>query len=515
MTRSTADGTALSRATALMGLLLVLLVAFGLRFMAIRADGGLWYDEIFGASYVNLNPLDVVVAVMRFDIHPPLYYLQLNAWGVFSKQDTWLLLNSVFWSLGSIVVVYLGVAARAGRRAALLAAAFTALLGSEIYYASDLRMYAMLGCNVLLLWYCVDQWLLHGRRGHWWAMCLLVLSLSMLHSIAFIAVGSVLCYTLIRCWVAGERRRLKPLLGFIGISGVLLLPWLANASFRSVSHTRMPSFDSVAQTLGGWLLGYFPGATTTQYAVAAALVLALVFYLLVFGSAYVRACVVSFVVLPVLVVGVISLVLRPIWLDRTLAYTAPFLAVALAVHLHERLRPDARLRVWGAALVVALLVFVAAYGAGWERLQTPRKMDFHQVARHIAQHNTERRDIYVPSNVRYWAMARYLQGPGWGSLLAIQDPAKIDDSDTWRRIYQKLGDTWLERLHLKGAARFIDTPHGRLWIGYSPLPNEVVARGYYLVGDNNDRDKAQPCPQGRETSRKSFEGVMVFECKNP
>lgn len=515
MTRSTTDGTSLSRTPALIGLLLVLLVAFGLRFTAMRADGGLWFDEIFGASYVNLPLLDVVIAVLRFDIHPPLYYLQLNAWGLLSKQDTWLLLNSVFWSLASIAVVYLGVAARAGRSAALLAAAFTALLGSEIYYASDLRMYAILGCNVLLLWWGVDQWLRHGRRGQWWALCLLVLSLSMLHSIAFVAVGSVLSYTVIRCWIAGERHRLKPLLGFIGISGVWLLPWLANASFRSVSHTHRPDFDHVAQTIGGWLLGYFPGATTTQYTVAAVLVLALVIYLLVSGSAYVRACVVSFVVLPVLVVGIISLVLRPIWLDRTLAYTAPFLAVALAVHLHERLRPEARLRAWGAALVVAQLAFFAVYGAGWERLQAPRKMDFHRVARDIAQNNTERRDIYVPSNVRYWAMARYLQGPGWGSLLAIQDPAKIDDSDTWRRIYEKLGDTWLQRLHLKGAARFIDTPHGRLWVGYSALPDEVVARGYYFVGDNKDRDKPQACPQGRETSRKSYEGVMVFECSNP
>jgi mannosyltransferase len=515
MTRSATTDASISRNAALGGLLLVLLVAFGLRFTAVRADGGLWYDEIFGASYVNLNPLELVVAVLRFDIHPPLYYLQLNAWSLLSKQDTWLLLNSVFWSLGSIVVVYLGVAARAGRTTALLAAALTALLGSEVYYASDLRMYALLGCNVLLLWYCVDQWLQHGRRGHWLALCVLVLCLSMLHSIAFIAVGSVLYYAVIRSWVAGERHRLKPLLWFVAISGVLLLPWLANASFRSVSHTRMPSVDNVAQTLGGWLLGYFPGSGAAQYAVATALVLALVIYLLVFGSAYVRACVASFVVLPVLVVGGISLVLRPIWLDRTLAYTAPFLAIALAVHLHERLRPEARLRVGGAALVAAMLVFGALYGKGWERLQTPRKMDFHQVARHIAQHNTERRDIYVPANVRYWAMAHYLKGPGWGSLLAIQDPARIDDSDTWRKIYQKLGDTWLERLHLKGSARFIETDHGRLWIGYSPLPDEVVARGYYYVGDNNDRDKSQACPQGRETSRRSFEGVMVFECKNP
>lgn len=515
MTRSATIDAPISRKAGLAGLLLVLLVAFGLRFMAVRAGGGLWFDEIFGASYVNLNPLDLVVAVMRFDIHPPLYYLQLNAWALFSKQDTWLLMNSVFWSLCSIVVVYLGVAVRAGRSAALLAAALTALLGSEIYYASDLRMYAMLGCNVLLLWYCVDQWLLHGRRGHWWAMCLLVLSLSMLHSIAFISVGSVLCYAVIRSWVAGERRRIKPLVLFILISGVLLLPWLANAMFRSVSHTRMPDFDHVAQTLGGWLLGYFPGLTTAQYTVAAALVLALVLYLLVFGSAYVRACVVSFVVLPALVVGAISLVMRPIWLDRTLAFTAPFLAVALAVHLHERLRPERRLLQVGLALMVALLAFVAVYGAGWERVQASRKMDFDKVAQHIALHNAERRDIYVPSNVRYWATARYLVGPNWGSLLAIQDPVKVDDSDTWRRLYEKLGDPWLERLHLKGSARFIESDHGRLWIGYSPLPDDVVSRGYYYVGDNNDRSKPQACPQGRETSRQSFEGVMVFECKSP
>lgn len=514
MTRSTSVDSPMSRTASLAGLCVVLLLALGLRYLAVRTDG-LWFDEVFGASYANLNPLDLVVAVMRFDIHPPLYYLQLDAWALPSRSDLWLLFNSVFWSLGSIVVVYLGVAARAGRSAALLAAGLTALLGSEIYFASELRMYAMLGCHVLLLWYCVDQWLLHGRRAHWIAMCLLVLSLSMLHSIAFIAVGSVLCYAVIRCWLAGERGRLKPLLWFIGISGVVLLPWLANAMFRSVSHTRLPSVDNVAQTVGGWLLGYFPGLTTSQYLVATALVLALVLVLLVFGSAYVRACLFSFVLLPVLVVGVISLVMRPIWLDRTLAFTAPFLAVALAVHLHERLRSDRRVLAWGGALFAGYLVLVAGYGAGWERVQASRKMQFREAASHIAQHNTARLDIYVPLNVRFWAMARYLSGPDWGSLMAVQDPVKVDDSDTWRRIYDKLGDTWLQRLHLKGSVRSIDSAHGRLWIGYSPLPDEVVARGYYYVGDNNDRDKPQACPQGRETSRKSFEGVMVFECKNP
>lgn len=507
--------TALSSKTALGWLALVLLVAFGLRYAAIQADG-LWMDEIFGASYVNLNPLELVVAVLRFDIHPPGYYLQLSLWSLVSKDDQWLLLNSVFWSLASIVVVYLGVAARAGRAAALVGAALTAVLGSEIFFASELRMYSALACHVLLLWYSVDQWLFRERPGYLYLVGALVLSLSMLHSIAFIAVGSVLCYAWMQSLLLkGRSLAIKPLLMLTAVSGALLLPWLINASFRSVTHARVPSLDNVAQTVGGWWLGYFPGLTTSQYIVAASLVGVLVAGLMWRGSPYVRALLFSFVIAPVLLVALVSVVLRPIWLDRTLAYAAPFLTVALAVHLQERLGAGRRVLAWGAAVLAVYLALFIGYGSALERIQISRKMQFREAAQHLARVNTARHDIYAPSNVRFWAMARYLDGPAWGSLLAIQDPVKVDDSDTWRRIYAKLGDSNLQRLHLKPSQRYLDTPHGRIWVGYSPLPPEVVSGGYYYVGDMNDRDKAQACPFGAEVSRQRFEGVMVFECKRP
>jgi len=40
--------------------------------VSIGYSGGFWLDEIFAASFVNPNLFDLVVAVMRFDVHPPL-----------------------------------------------------------------------------------------------------------------------------------------------------------------------------------------------------------------------------------------------------------------------------------------------------------------------------------------------------------------------------------------------------------------------------------------------------------
>jgi len=135
-----------------MGALVAFLItslALVLRCRALGVDG-LWQDEAFGASFANLNPLKVIVAVLRFDIHPPLYYLQLKLWSLPSVADEWLLANSVAWSMGTLLAATYGVYRLAGPVTALLAAALLAALGSEIYYATELRMYAMISCLTVI-----------------------------------------------------------------------------------------------------------------------------------------------------------------------------------------------------------------------------------------------------------------------------------------------------------------------------------------------------------------------------
>ncbi|MBX3610154.1 MAG: hypothetical protein KF871_09675 [Hydrogenophaga sp.] len=503
----------LSKSRSLAGLAVVLAVATALRWQATQSDG-LWMDEIFGASYVNLNPWEVVVAVLRFDIHPPGYYLQLKAWSVLGRSDQWLLLNSVAWSLGSVVAVYLGVSRRADRIAGLLAAACVALLGSEIFFASELRMYAMLSCMALVLWQVVDAWLDKGGK----ALCLWVLSLllvlSLLHSVAFLAIGSVLAFAWLTWW---QRRpsvvSLRAMVCLTVAAGLLLMPWLANAFVRSVSHTAVPSAQVMAGTVGGWWLGYFPGVTPLQLSVAALVSLVVILALMLSGTRQVRALVLCFVVAPLVLVAAVSMLVRPIWLDRTLAYAAVFLPVALALQWHAWSGGGSRQ--WGVGLLVLAMQGTVLFGFIHlaEGLQTSRKMQFREAAAYIAEHNPSRLPVYVPSNVRFWAMARYLQGPAWGSLLAIQDPVRADDSDTWRRVYARLGSDLLDRLHLVPSARTVESPSGALWIGPTPLPPDVAAKGFFFVGDMRDRDRTQACPQGTEVARTAFVGVMVFECR--
>ena len=66
--------------------LLVFALALWLRTVALGRDG-LWLDEIYSVSFANLSALGTVVAAFLYDPHPPLYYLQLNAWGRLGHGD--------------------------------------------------------------------------------------------------------------------------------------------------------------------------------------------------------------------------------------------------------------------------------------------------------------------------------------------------------------------------------------------------------------------------------------------
>ena len=503
------------RARDLLPLGLILLVGAALRWAAIQADG-LWMDELYSASYLNLSLWEIVVAVLRFDLHPPGYYLQLALWALFGQSDEWLRFNSIAWSLLTVAAVALGTAARAGRIAGLSAAALTAVLGSELFFASELRMYAMVTGVVVLAWWCIDEWQLRGRRGALWLLAALLLVLSSLHSVAFLACGSLLAYAWLRAWQLGRLAGdWKTLSGLSLWTALVLLPWLANASLRSVSHTQRPGLDTIADTLGGWSLGYFPGLSPWLYALCAAIALAVLLFLLLRGGPPVRAITLAFVLGPIVLVAAISWLLRPIWLDRTLAYAAVFVPIALAMQLSACPRAGRHAALWGAALVLLQAAVLFGPGAGVERLTASRKMQVREAAQFIAQNNPQQLAVHVPQNLRFWGIARYLVGPQWGSLLAVQDPQHVDDSTTWERIYARLGDEWLSRLHLKPRTRTVASAHGTLWIGKSPLPEDIVRAGYFFVGDMNDRERPQPCPAGIEQSRTAFVGVMVFLCRQP
>lgn len=482
-----------------------------LRWRAGSVDG-LWLDEVFGANYTNLGFLETVVAVLRFDIHPPLYYLQLNAWANLTHSDAGLLLNSVVWSLVSVVLVYAGVLRVAGGVAASIAALMLTVAGGEVFYASELRMYAMLGANVLALWVVADRWVESPSDRALGALIVLLATLTLLHSAAFVAVGCVLAYLFVRLWQTGQQHRWRAWVLISFCAFALLLPWLVNASFRSVSHAVVPDISVMGDTISGWLLGYFPEVPAFARQVAWAFVVLLLLSVLGAGGQRARAVMFSFVVLPVVGIAAVSWLLRPIWLDRTLAFAAPFLVIAVVLGLANIARRVRTAHLVFALIAAAWCLLILGAGHLTERSQISRKMEFREAAAYIAQNNAEGMAVYVPVNFRFWGMARYLAGPQWGSLLKVQDPERVDTSDTWANIYRRLGPEWLARLGLQPKTRTINTGRFDMWIGLSPLPADVVLAGYFFVGDMNDAKRPSACPQGIEQSRKVFRGVLVARC---
>jgi mannosyltransferase len=498
-----------------LAVVLIASLALMLRCRALGVDG-LWQDEVFGASFANLNPLEIIIAVLRFDIPPPFYYLQLKLWSLPSVTDEWLLANSVAWSMGTLLAATYGAYRLAGPATALFSAALLAVSGSEIYYATELRMYAMISCLTVIGWIRAERWIDSPElRNAVWLVVVLG-ALAGTHSSAFVPVSSVLLYALLGRWSRFGFKGLMRSWGVVLSVGILLVPWLVNASMRSVSHTGTPAFGVVVKTLSGWILGY--GALempSTIRLVTALTIAAFVMVGLIFGNRTTRHTLLSFVIWPILILAIVSLVVRPVWIDRAVAFCAPFLVLSIALLWHSLYSRNRGMSRHHPMILISLIgIFCATLGAvAWGQAGLSRKMQYREAAQFIAQANTERLPIYVPINVAFWGMARYLQNPSWGSVLEIQDPAKADGSETWARIYARLGTAWLTRLGLVPKTRELATPNGTMWIGFSPLPSTVTSVGFWEVGNNDLLKDGAGCASATREEVRQFRGVVVIRCK--
>ena len=327
---------AIERRSVAVGFVIFLLVlaALWLRLASIGVDG-LWLDEIFGASYVNLSFLEIVIAVFRFDIHPPFYYLQLKLWSIPSQSDGWLLANSAIWSVSTVAVATYGSSRIVGYKKALLTTAVLTVLGSEIYYASELRMYAMISCVTVVAWVFARAFVEKETKKN---TLLLFASLSLLagiHSAAFIPISAVLLYAFLELSLShGVTNSVKKLVPIAILVGVVLAPCLLNASIRSVSHTGTPSLKSLVMMLSGWVLGY--GELQVSYDIRVVITLSIVVLTLIgvwFGDKTIRLLLICFVIWPLLMMGGVSAFVRPIWIPRSAAFCAPFFAMSAALLL--------------------------------------------------------------------------------------------------------------------------------------------------------------------------------------
>lgn len=166
-------------------------LGIGLR-LWLRTPTDFWEDEFIAATHAMQPFGRLLVNIVRNDVHPPLYFLQLHAWSLLGQSDIWLKLNSVLWSLAALASLWWTTSRLYGSRAALLATAIFAILPSPVYMADQLRMYAMLAFLIIWAFYFATITFGGDGRGRKNPVLLTILLIAICntHAIGAIAVFS-------------------------------------------------------------------------------------------------------------------------------------------------------------------------------------------------------------------------------------------------------------------------------------------------------------------------------------
>jgi uncharacterized membrane protein len=147
-------------ATLLIGLILRILVL----------NQSLWHDEAIGALVTRNNSfIGIITNYIRFDNHPPLYYLSLKSWvNLFGSSEVGLRMLSVLFGVGTLMVLYL-VAKKIfkNRKIETIIPVFLlAISPLHLYFSQEVRMYAMAAFFAALAFYAFLL-TLEGKNKGW------------------------------------------------------------------------------------------------------------------------------------------------------------------------------------------------------------------------------------------------------------------------------------------------------------------------------------------------------------
>ncbi|MCH7641625.1 glycosyltransferase family 39 protein, partial [Patescibacteria group bacterium] len=135
---------------------LILLLGLILRLVAINQS--LWLDEAIGAIAVrDFSYSGLITDFLKFDNHPPLYYLDLKTWtSVFGYSELALRFHSVLYGVLTVLVTYLIAKKLVGGKNKLFPILSSLLLATSqihIYYSHEARMYSMVAFLASLAFY--------------------------------------------------------------------------------------------------------------------------------------------------------------------------------------------------------------------------------------------------------------------------------------------------------------------------------------------------------------------------
>ncbi len=407
--------------------LLILLLAFGLRLIAIDARS-LWYDEAFAVLFARQGPAAMLQGTLTptaggaADIHPLLYYLTLDGWmRLAGSSPLAVRLLSVLAGLLTLALLYRLSRRLFDQRLALAALLIAALAPFHVQYSQEARMYSLLALWLLGATLCfVQARRTGGYRG--WLLGGLLAGLAMhtqqLAAFYLLPLGLLLL----------RRQTLRGLLLAVGAALLVYGPWMAAllAQWQTVSGQYWITRPDLAQmplTAYFFMLGYYeiptPWALTGLAAVTICVLLLVVQLMRARPTA--MGPVLWLLLAPVVLMWLVSQ-LWPVFLVRALIGPALMFYVALAWLLVRGGLPRG-LR----ALVTAacLLVVIIGLNVHYRSDSFPHSL-FAAAADHIAAHQSAG-EVVVHMN-KLSALPMIYYGPGLDQHYLADAPGSPEDT---------------------------------------------------------------------------------------
>lgn len=453
----------------------IVIAAFAIRWVGIDSRG-LSADELWSVSLAKDGPWTALLTAVRFDVHPPLYLVQLSLWMMLGDSDQWVMLNSIAWGTAAVALLTFVVSEFHGRRVGLGAGALLAVAPGALSYSDDVRMYSMLLVLIVLAWYLQMRWLNQslGRRGWIW-LILSQCAVAYTHGAGLIMLSGCVLLGFATCLVRRDWRMLWRWLGAEVVVLILVTPTLVVAFMRGVNHPAIPGISNFLQT---WAF-----LTTGQSTLAVGFVAIGLVLLAALGFAASRSTdaamqIICLVFAPLILAATVSHAFRPIWLDRTFYTVIPFICLGLARLTLENRSSASFADRFGVRVFALLMLGWLALGIT-DQVSRTKGDGFREAAEMVRKMQQPGDVIVVGPDFSYWYFMWYYQGRNWGMPLH----AFLLNAD-WSRMLARLPQGLVAIAGMSEADRILPSNGATvmLWDPDRPIPavppGRIIAVGY-------------------------------------
>jgi len=448
------------------------------------------HDEMWGATAANLSLFDAIVFTLRFDIHPPLYYAQLNLWSAFGHSDQWLQLNSAVWLVGAATIVFHIIRKNCDILSAGVAAALMLTSPMLVGYSLLVRMYTFL-CFLTAVGIMLSDNILLSLARHEvimrreWIMLFIVQAITVYsYALGFIISGATYAYILLEGRRLGASRTFfLRLTEFNMLLGLVALPAIGNSLVRQAGHGAKPTYDlvlsSATELLVGEKLAHLGSGTAILF-----LALAIALGAAIRLSPRSRNLAIAFLALPMTFVFAVSYALRPVWITYIFLFCVPVFHLALGYGIYAAQRRNAWVKFKEhrlAAITAAAVLIVLTQTLTIIKNARVEKVPNYPAL--LARYEGNPGDCIAALDTFdvFWGLSRYIVGAHWNGGLRVQgEPVR-----RWKTILASLPRDWAKAFHLIPTSDRVSHAGITVIAGY-PSRLDDNCRRLFVAGKETD-----------------------------